>query len=341
MRRKLFYLLFIVLLSGPVYSQLGGTHAYSILNLRNSAKTAALGVDVLSCFTDDVSAVMTNPSIISTENHNDFALTYTALFDGISQAGLAYSYSLGAFGNLGAGLQYLNYGDFEMTEENGDVVGRFTANEYAFTLAWSKMLDSNVYIGASLKPIYSQYETYSSFALAIDLAVSYQSNNRSWAASVIARNIGKQISTFATQEESLPFDLQLALYKKLKHAPLSIYASITNLHKWNIREDDELNPRDEVDLNGEVRKENKFVGIMDNALRHLQFGVEFTPSKYFYLALGYSWKQNREMQIDDTFSLAGLSYGVGLNYKQFRLAYSRNEYHRYGSPNFITFLVRL
>ncbi|MEE1203102.1 MAG: hypothetical protein UHN59_02265, partial [Bacteroidales bacterium] len=75
--------------------------------------------------------------------------------------------------------------------------------------------------------------------------------------------------------------------------------------------------------------------------RHVQIGAEFIPSKYFYLAFGYSWKQNREMKLDDAFSVAGLSYGVGINYKGFRLAYSRCEYHRYGSPNYISLLVRL
>jgi hypothetical protein len=157
----------------------------------------------------------------------------------------------------------------------------------------------------------------------------------------MARNIGKQIKTFASQDFSLPFDLQLAASKKLAHAPLTIYAAITNLHKWNLREDDPLNPRDEIDLNGEVTKENKFVGILDNAFRHFQIGIEITPSEYFYLAAGYSWKQNREMSINDAFSAAGLSYGIGINYSRFRLCYSRNEYHRYGAPNYISLIIKI
>ena len=244
-------------------------------------------------------------------------------------------------GSLALGVQYLNYGSFDMTEENGDVVGKFTAADYVFTLSWGKMLDSNVYIGANLKPVFSQYESYNSFALAIDLAASYQSNDRTWAISLMARNMGKQIKKLANEDFSLPFDLQLAASKKLAHAPLTIYGAITNLHKWNLREDDPLNPRDEIDLNGEVTKENKFVGILDNTFRHLQIGVEFAPSKYFYIAAGYSWKQNREMYLKDAFSLAGLSYGIGINYSRFRLCYSRNEYHRYGAPNYISLIIKI
>ncbi len=334
----------LVLLSlcfGKLFAQDGGANAYSVLTLRSNAKTAALGMDFLPGFTDDVGAAINNPSALGAHNHNDFSLTYTALFAGINQASLAYSHSVDKIGSFALGLQYLNYGKFDMTEENGDVVGSFSASDYVITISWGKMLDSNVFIGANIKPTFSQYETYSSSAIAIDLAVSYQSNDRSWAASLMARNMGTQLTKFAYEDASLPFDLQLALSKKLKHAPFTVYLGLNSLHRWNIRENDPLNPRDEVDLNGNVIKENKFSGFADNLFRHVQVGAEFTPSKYFYLSVGYSWKQNREMSLSDAFSLAGLSYGFGINYKQFRLAYSRCEYHRYGSPNYVSLLVKL
>ena len=329
------------LLSLSLSAQMGGTNSYSFLNLKRSAKTAALGMDFLPSITDDVGAALANPSTLSPINHNDVSITYTNFFAGINQAAIAFSQTKNRLGSFGVEVQYLNYGRFDMTEENGDVVGKFTAADYAISLSWCKMLDSNVFIGASLKPLFCQYESYFSAAIAVDLALSYQSSDRTWAASLMARNMGTQIVKFADKDESLPFELQLSASKKLAHAPFVIYVGINNLQKWNIREEDPLNPRDETDLNGEVTEENKFSGFADNLFRHIQIGAEFTPSKYFYLALGYSWKQNREMQIEDAFSLAGLSYGFGINYRQFRLAYSRNEYHRYGSPNFISLLVRL
>ena len=340
--KKYFLAISILIISSlATKAQIGGNAIYSVLSLHPSAKTAALGLDFLPCFSDDITAIINNPSTLRKENHNDIGITYTTLFSGINQASLAYSHTLDKIGSLALGVQYLNYGSFDMTEENGDVVGKFAAADYVFTLSWGKMLDSNVYIGANLKPVFSQYESYSGFALAIDLSASYQSSDRTWAVSLMARNMGRQIKKFANEDFSLPFDLQLSASKKLAHAPLTIYGAITNLHKWNLREDDPLNPRDEIDLNGEVTKENKFVGILDNAFRHFQIGIEITPSKYFYLAAGYSWKQNREMSINDAFSAAGLSYGIGINYSRFRLCYSRNEYHRYGATNYISLIVQL
>lgn len=341
MKRNILIIIVLILSTIGVKSQIGGSVAFSVLSLQSSAKNAALGLDFLPCFTDDISATISNPSTLSAQNHNDVGFSFTSLFNGINQTSLAYSNTVNKIGHLAFGLQYLNYGSFDMTEENGDVVGKFTAADYVFTLSWGKMLDSNVYIGANLKPVFSQYESYNSFALAIDIAASYQSTDRTWALSLMARNMGKQIKKLANEDFSLPFDLQLAASKKLAHAPLTIYGAITNLHKWNLREDDPLNPRDEIDLNGEITKENKFVGILDNTFRHLQIGIEFAPSKYFYIAAGYSWKQNREMYLKDAFSVAGLSYGIGINYSRFRLCYSRNEYHRYGAPNYISLIIKI
>lgn len=337
----LLFMATMILCFGKINAQISGTDSYSVLNLKNNAKTAALGMSFLPSLCDDIGAAINNPSTISSLNHNDFSLGYTSLFAGINQASIAASHSLNNIGSFGFGLQYLNYGKFDMTEENGDVTGSFSAADYVFTLAWGRMLDSNIYIGTNIKPVFRQYESYSSFALAIDLAVSYQSKDRTWAASFMARNMGAEIRKFADVDAKLPFELQFAASKRLKHAPFVIYLGLNNLQKWNIRENDPLNPRDETDLSGNVRKENRFAAFADNLFRHVQIGAEFVPSKYFYLAVGYSWKQNREMKLDDAFSVAGLSYGFGVNYDRFRLAYSRCEYHRYGSPNYISLLVRL
>ena len=196
MKHKLLLVISLLVLSfGNCFSQFGGENAYSVLTLQQSAKTRALGVDFISSFTDDISAVMTNPATLSPLNHKTFALTYTYLFSGINQAALAGGYSVKGIGTFALGFQYLNYGNFDMTEENGDVVGKFSAADYVITLSWGRMLDSNVYIGANLKPVFSKYESYSSSAIAIDLSVGFQSNDRTWSASLMARNMGAQTKT--------------------------------------------------------------------------------------------------------------------------------------------------
>ena len=77
------------LLSLSLSAQMGGTNSYSFLNLKRSAKTAALGMDFLPSITDDVGAALTNPTTLSPINHKDVSITYTNFFNEINQAAIA------------------------------------------------------------------------------------------------------------------------------------------------------------------------------------------------------------------------------------------------------------
>ncbi|MDR0971213.1 MAG: type IX secretion system protein PorQ [Bacteroidales bacterium] len=325
-----------------IYSQEENFEAFSVLKLKFSSHLAALQMDYLPYQINDISSAINNPSSLSEKTNNQIGLSYTDLFANIWQGSIYYGRSFEKLGHFAFGLNYIGYGTFDRTEANGDVVGRFSANDYLFTIGWGRKLDTNLYIGASIKPIFSQYDTYLSIALAFDLSLTYIWEEKGFGAAVLLRNFGTQLKVYNEIEEKLPFDLSLTITKKLKHAPFQLFVSANNLQKWNLREDDPLNPRDEVDpFTGEIKKENAFLGTLDNIFRHLNFGINFSPSKHFYLALGYSWKQSREMYLSDAFSLAGFSYGFGIMVKRFQISYSRAEYHKFGSPNHITFLMTL
>ncbi|MCH3923606.1 MAG: type IX secretion system protein PorQ [Bacteroidales bacterium] len=313
-----------------------GKNGYAILNLYNSARMTSLGINSMPRFSNDASSALTNPSILDSSLNKNISVTYTDLFAGAFQGALAYTRTFQKYGNFGFGLQWINYGKFTQTEENGDEVGSFSVNDYMLTVSWGRQIEKNIFIGATMKPIFSQYESYTAFALAFDLAATYVSNSKLWQASFVVKNIGRQIDAFSNERDTLPFDIQLGVSKQFKHAPVILYVVATDLQKWNIRENDDLNPRDKTNIDGTVDKEKTFSAFLDKGFRHLHFAADITPSKYFYLSLGYSWRQHQEMKVDDAFSLAGLSYGFGINYKKYTLNYARNEYHRYGSPNYIT-----
>lgn len=316
--------------------------SYAVLNLRSSARVAAMGLDFLPFYTNDVSVGITNPSILSREMNNQFSIGYTDLFAGIWQGNFAYSRTFDKLGSFSFGMNYIGYGNFRRMEASGDQTGDFSANDYMFTIGWGRMLEENLYFGANMKPIISQYDNYSSTAIAFDVAATYLSDDKSLTATFMVRNFGAQITSYANTEEKLPFELQFGFSKKLAHAPFRFYVVATDLQKWDLRENDPLNPRDEIDpFTGIITRENTFKGILDNTFRHLQFAADFQPSKNFYASFGYSWKQSREMYIEDAFSLAGLSYGFGFSVKKFRISYARNEYHKFGSPNHLTLLVSI
>lgn len=313
-----------------------GNESFAVLNLFNSAQMTSRGLSFIPRFSDDVSSALTNPSTINDSLNNKGAITYTDLFGSTYQASLTFSHKFKTVGNLGFGLQYINYGNFQSTEPNGDITGTFHANEFVFTFGWGMQIEKNIYLGATVKPLFSQYERYSSFSIAFDIATTYVSPSKMWQVAMILKNIGKQISSFNLIRDTLPTDLQLGFSKKFSHAPLILYVVVDNLTKWNIRENDILHPRDNISIDGAIRKENKISSFLDKGFRHLQFAVDIKPSASWYISLGYSWRRHQEMKINDAFSLSGISYGLGIKWRKFSLNYARNEYHKYGSPNYIT-----
>lgn len=313
-----------------------GNEAFAVLNLYNSAQMTARGLSFMPRFTNEVSSSLTNPSVLDSSLNNKATITYTDLFSGSYQGSLAFAHTFEKVGNFAIGLQYINYGSFTRTEPNGDETGKFSANEFMFNIGWGRQIEKNIYLGATFKPLFSHYESYSSFSVAFDIAATYYDPTKSWQVSAVLKNIGRQISSFNSERDTLPTDLQLGFSKKFAHAPLTLYIVADNLTKWNIREEDKLNPRSTTNIDGTRDEENKISAFLDKGFRHLQFAVDITPSEHWYLSIGYSFRQHQEMNVKDAFSLAGFSYGLGIKWKQFTLNYARNEYHNYGSPNYIT-----
>lgn len=339
MTNKLKYIFVIILCFGSLSlfgQSTAGQESFAVLNLYNSAQMTARGLNFVPRFIDDAPTSIANPATLTTSVNNRISLTYTDIFAGSYQGAIHYTYTFNKLGNFGFALQYIDYGNFVMTESNGDIVGSFSANDYMFNIAWGKQIEKNLYLGVNFKPLFSKYESYSSTSLAFDISAMWVSPTGSWQVGAVLKNIGRQVHSFASQRDTLPTDLQIGFSKKMSHAPLIFYVVADNLTRWNIREDDKLSPRSSTSIDGTVNDESSFSAFMDKAFRHLRFAVDIFPSKHFYFSLGYCWKQRKEMAVDDAFSLTGLSYGLGINYKNYSLNYARNEYHNYGSPNYIT-----
>ncbi|MDO5760300.1 MAG: type IX secretion system protein PorQ [Bacteroidota bacterium] len=313
-----------------------GQEGFAILNLYNSAPMTAKGLNFVPRFIEDAPTSIANPATLNPTLNNRISLTYTDIFAGSYQGAIHYTRTFEKFGNFGFALQYINYGEFLLTEENGDVMGTFSAHDYMFNIAWGKQIENNIYLGINFKPMFSKYESYSSTTLAVDVSAMWSSPSKSWQIGAVLKNIGRQVQSFANQRDTLPLDLQIGVSKKFKHAPIVLYIVADNLTQWDIRGDDALNPRTSKELDGSETTESSFSAFMDKGFRHLRFAIDILPSKYLNLSLGYSYRQRKEMAVTDAFSLTGLSYGFQVFYKNYTIAYARSEYHNYGSPNYIT-----
>ena len=324
-------------------AQVGGTSTYRFLNLPNSPRVAALGGNFVAIADNDLSVGLSNPSLISEEMHNSISLNFVDYFADINYGFASYSRTYDNIGSFAASMQYINYGRFDYTDETGIIpedTGEFTAGEYALVLGWGRRLDSLFSIGANFKTIYSAFETYNSFGLGVDVSGTYHARS-GFTASLIARNIGRQLTTYtAGNPEALPFEIQFGLSKRLNHLPFRYSLLLTNLQKWDLTYYDPS--EDLVDpFTGEVKTKSEAGKFADNVMRHVVIGGEFLPTKNFSVRFGYNYQRRQEMKIESRRGTVGFSWGIGLKVSKFNFSYARSAYHLSGSPNYLSIAFNL
>lgn len=340
--KKIFYSVAMMFLAATVSAQVGGTSTYTFLTLSNSARIAAMGGNFSPIKDGDITLSVANPSVIDEEMDRDLALSFVDYYSDISYGFVSYSHTFDKLGSFAGSVQYIDYGEtMETSAFEGDTLGTFSGLESAISIGWARPLDSLLYIGANFKMLTSALHTYNSFGLAVDLAATYHNPEKDFTASVVFRNIGRQIKSYQPGlNEPLPFEIQLGMSKRLKHVPFRYSIVLTNLQQFDLTYS---NPNDENNqpdpFTGEIEGDD--TGFGDKLMRHVVIGGEFMPTKNFSLRFGYNYRVRQEMKVDSKLGTVGLSWGLGFRVSKFHFSYSRAAYHLVGSPNYITITTNL
>ncbi|MGQ0827306.1 MAG: type IX secretion system protein PorQ [Bacteroidota bacterium] len=333
-RKLLFF--FITVTSMSAVAQTGGNNTYEFLNLPVSARVTALGGNLISVKDNDLNVALINPSLLSDSMDNNIALSFIDYISDVKYGYVAYGKNFKKLGNFSAGIQYLDYGRFTRADEIGNISGTFGANEMSFNLAYARpVLDSNFTIGATLKTIYSQLESYTSWGSAIDLGGTYFNPKKNFAAAIVVKNIGRQWKAYdAGNKEKLPFEIQIGISKKPKHVPFRLSIIYENLEKWDLTYEDPANPTLTNDpLTGEPIKQNKYKIFGDKLMRHVVIGGEFIITKNFFLRGGFNYQRRKELKIAEKKNMNGFSFGFGFRVYKFHISYGRAVYHLAGATN--------
>lgn len=331
--------LICVVVSLPVFAQLGGESTYQFLNLVSSPRQAALGGKVITNFDYDVVGGLYNPASINVDMDNQLALNYSSYLGGISYGTAGYAYTWDRHVNtLHIGMTYINYGSFDGYDVNGVSTGSFTGNEAALSFGYAYQIPySDFRIGANAKFITSQLEMYNSLGGAVDLGAMYINERLDFHAALVVRNLGTQFTTYAGLQEKLPMEIDFGLSQTLENVPIRWHLTFENLQKWPIGVS---NPaRATTDLDGNQTQEK--VGFLNQTLRHTILGAELFPEKAFSLRLGYNFRRAEELRIVDQRNFSGLSFGIGLKLNKMRFSYSHARYNSASNTNFFGLQIDL
>lgn len=340
-----FLIIFLTgILTISTFAQIGGRSTFGFLDRTNSARVASMGGNILAINDNDISLVLTNPSLITADMNNTLALDYVSLRTAYSYGDIMYAKSFSKVGSFVGTFQFINYGKFTYADIAGNTGGTFSAAEYALNIGWGRQLSPHFSIGANGKLIYSQLESYHSFGLAVDVAGSYNTSDDIFSATLVARNIGIQLVSYIPgTRDPLPFVLQAGIATKLKHIPVRISLLYNNLEKWDLTYTDPLSPDNQVDaITGQTKKKSEVGKFADKLMRHIVAGAEITIAKAFSIRLGYNYRLRQEMKLTDRTALSGFTYGFGLRIKMFTLSYARATYMAGNfNPNYFSLAMNL
>jgi len=278
-----------------------GKMGYQFLNIPVSAHSAALGGANISIIEDDASMMWTNAALLTNVSDNSILLGYNSYIRSSHLMSAGYTKAIGERGTWALGAQMLDYGKMDETDEQGSVVGSFSAKDLNFQTSYSYML-SDYWSGAiTAKVLISNYANYSSTALGADLALNYFDEAHGFSFSAVGRNLGGQVKSLYDDgvKESMPFNLAFGLSKDFANAPLRVSLTADDVTHW-----------DDV----------KFI-------QHFVLGMDILPSSNTWVALGYNFRRAHEMKVADKSNWAGFSLGAGLNVKKFKVGVAYGNYH--------------
>ncbi len=233
----------------------------------------------------------------------------------INTGTLSFTEEFEGIGHISAGLIYYNYGSFNETDNSGNVLGTFGANDIAFSIGYSNLFEENFHWGVATKFIYSQIGDFSSTALAADAGILYVLPDSRITVGASVRNMGAQLSSFFESSENLPLDVTIGGSIVPKGLPLLLNISFSN-------------------LNGSAENfAERFSGFA--------IGGEFTLSPVVQARVGYDNEQRKDLKIGTSAGLAGFSGGIGITIDEYKVDYALSSLGKVGALHQFTLGVKL
>ncbi len=294
----------------------GNTAGFEFLRTDFSARSAALASAFLT-MRADLDGLPINPAGLAFVANRPFSFNYTNYLLDINGGSVAYSQTVPYLKRIAVTVTYLDYGQFDETDRFAVQTGRtFSANDFALTITQADHLDQNFSYGVSTKLAYSKIDAYTAAAWLFDFGLIYKApfeKDLYFAATLL--NVGWQFNSYSESsniKEPLPTSLNVGVSKKLAHLPL--------------------------ELSVRLQKLNEYAENWYDRFKRFSIGGEFRLSSHLHLRLGYNHEQHESLQSEVTTQgkFAGISAGLGLFVKNFRIDYAFSNFeflgnvHRFG-----------
>ncbi len=227
--------LFTLVSAGLSHAQVGIT-AVPFLQIEPDSRTAGMGNSGVA-IADNASAIFWNPAGLAFQEGNEVSLTHADWLPNFN-VDMFYDYLAGRYyvdgiGTIGAHITFLNLGEQERTDAQGNSLGSFSSYEVAGGLSYGFKLNENIAIGTGMRFIYSnlvpsgtrvgEQTARNGTSVGVDLATLYRSNpfmigdrEAQFRAGMNLSNLGPSIQyTDEAQKDPLPTLLRVGWAYKM------------------------------------------------------------------------------------------------------------------------------
>jgi len=255
-----------------------GTTGFETLRAEIGSRGSALAGAMIA-MDSGIEGLFYNPAALGEIEDHQVRGTYHNHILDIEAGFFAYGQRIRNWGSLAFGLDYMNYGKFDVYNTNGVKLDEsFRPNDLLFTLGYGRKFGTLFSAGLNLKYIHSEIYNVSSSAAAFDIGGIVYLPYRDFKIGFGIFNIGKTLDAFYEYEDKLPLSYKIGVSKPLEHLPM-----VLTLQADKFRDSD----------------------------IYFSAGGEFTLSEMFRIRLGWSSRGIEQRMNADSDIFAGFSFGLG------------------------------
>ena len=323
-----------------LFGQAQSQSVFRFTNMVTSPRAAGMGGNLINVKDYDLSLAYANPALLSPDMDNQVHFSFVKYLAKSNYGMFSYAKSVENVGTFAVNLQFAGYGKFDETDEAGNVIGSFKANNTGINLAGARNITDRFSVGAQLKFLFSSLERYTAFGMGIDVAGTYDIPEAFLTTSLVFKNMGYQLTSYYNDADksALPFEIQLGVSKKMKHAPFRLSLVLENLQNWNLRYIDPTQSGQRDPLTGQP-VELEEPGFGKEILLHMVIGLEVVFSENVMMQLGYNFRRRDELKTPDKPGISGFTGGFGARFGAFKLAYGIGFYNQAGIAHNFSFAM--
>jgi len=307
-----------------------GIQAFTYLNQLDNAKNAGVGGQLYALQDKEVGLSLDQPALLDAAMKQQY---HTSV--GILPSGVHYGTLVGAlqtkWGVFAPYVRYMNYGDFNQTNAEGQLLGTFNALDYNIGTSYAYAPNPYFRLGAQFNILGSHLERFSAFGVSTNLSALLIHPKELFVATIGLRNAGLILKDYTPQAASkLPLDIYAGVSYRLAHAPFRFHLIGHSLNRsQNIWLDP--NAKETLDpLTGDTIP-IYIPSFGEKIANHLHFQLELIPKGAIQLRMGFDYNRRQQLKLEDFPGLAGFSFGTRLHVKRFDLDYAVQFYSKAGS----------